>query len=591
LIVLIFRPVIYNFGGGPQEVAAGEEVTLRWQASQFSGLRLEPDLGAVPGPNGFKAIAPQDSVTYKLIAENLLTRLNSQWFGDSRSFPVTVEPVLPIIRAFYADKPNTLVGEQVTISWEVLKADSLTLAVNGNPTSLLSTEHTGKRTFVATDGITNLQLKATNHYGSVDKSLEIKASVPTATPLPPPIIERFDVQPLVITMGQSVKIDWQVSGVQKVSIAPIPEALPSSGSLGHTPSQSPQRYTLTASNGQTETILYREVIVNPAPTATSAPLPPKIEYFTASPDTVVVGSSDASNIQLTWSVLGDYTNIEISGPDFGKVSGLDRASSLTVGVSKNTVFVLTAYNQDQTATQMVSIKVVEPSPTPPPSPTPSPTPLPPIIEFFGVSDNSTPANPSNVVPIGSNKYEVVPGTSVKFSWTTQNATKVTFFALGVNLGERPTTGEVTNLPPIVQAGQYQLTAENVTGVKVSSFLDIVIKQQSPPSPPTNVSGPLKPISVFTVTWSYADISQIVGFLIYRADAPFKTFGLLPGESLDTPIPNSQLYWVETDGKCGRAYYVTAVYEVFTDSGRVRRQTSPSTSRYYTWPCATPTPKP
>jgi len=591
LIVLIFRPTISQFNADPQDILAGEETSFSWRASQFAGLRIDPDVGTVSGPEGSKPFAPKQSTTYKLSAYNLLTRINSQWFGETKEFPVTVEPVKPIIRVFSADKVNALAGEPVTISWEVLRADTVSLINNGAQTTLLSSEFTGKRTFTAIEGITTIELAANNIYGETRKSLVVKVTSPTATPLPPPIIERFDVQPLVITMGQSVKIDWLVSNVQKVNIAPIPEALPPTGSISHVPGENPQRYTLTASNGQTETILYREVAVYPAPTATPIPQPPTIEFFTVSPSEVVRGSDDANNIQLSWSVVGDYTNIEINGPDLGKLSNLDRQGSVTVGASRTTVFILSAYNGDKVATAQGSLKVDEPTATPPPSPTPPPTPTPipdPLIEYFLPAE--VPTDTGNVVPLGGGKYQVVANTKVKFRWSTTNASKVSLSANGANLGDQPVVGESTSFL-ILQAAQYQLTAANSTGVQKSSFVQLVIKPLPVPPSPTNVNGPLNKITPVTITWDYDSnyLSRIIGFRVYRANAPFHSFVLASGS---TPIGTTPPFsWVDPNATCGQAYYVTAVYQNYTDVGIVNQETAPSTSRYYTWPCATPTPKP
>jgi hypothetical protein len=591
LIAIIFRPTISQFSADPQDIMAGEETSFTWRASQFASLRIDPDVGTVSGSEGSKPFAPKQSTTYKLSAYNLLTRINSQWFGETREIPITVEPVKPIIRVFAADKVDTLAGDTVTISWEVLRADTVSLINNGAQTTLLTSEFTGRRTFTALEGVTTIELAASNIYGETRKSLVIKAVTPTATPLPPPIIERFDVQPLVITMGQTVKIDWLVSNVQKVSIAPIPEALPPTGSISHAPSENPQRYTLTASNGQTETILYREVVVLPAPTATPVPQAPTIEFFTVSPDEVVRGSDEANNIELSWSVIGDYTNIQISGPDLGTLANLDRQGTVTVGASKTTVFILSAYNGDKVATAQGSLKVDEPTATPPPSPTPPPTATPvpaPLIEYFLPAE--VPSDTGAVVPLGGGKYQVVANTKVKFKWSTTNASKVSLFANGANLGDQPVVGESTSFV-ILQAAQYQLQAVNSVGAQTSSFVQLVIKSLSVPPSPTNVNGPLNKVSPVIVTWDYDSnyVSRITGFRVYRANAPFTHFALASGS---TPVGTTSPYsWADPNGTCGQAYYVTAVYINYTDVGAVTQETAPSTSRYYTWPCATPTPKP
>ena len=124
------------------------------------------------------------------------------------------------------------------------------------------------------------------------------------------MIQRFDVLPLVITQGESVRLDWVVSGVTKVTISGVPGEFGPTGSVEVVPpTAGTVIYTLSASNGGAPVTLDRSVTVNEAPPPAVAPV---IEFFTAIPDQVVAGDPTASQIELSWSVTGDTTDVQIS---------------------------------------------------------------------------------------------------------------------------------------------------------------------------------------------------------------------------------------------------------------------------------------
>jgi hypothetical protein len=184
---------------------------------------------------------------------------------------------------------------------------------------------------------------------------------------------------------------------------------------------------------------------------------------------------------------------------------------------------------------------------------------------------------------------VVAGSTIKFSWSTRNATRVTFFANAVSQGDQQPTN-TSNSFLIVLQGQYQLTAANSAGVQTSSFIQIGIRSLPAPPAPTNVRGQSQGPTSVLIQWDYdpSYLSRITGFRVYSALAPSTHF--VPVSGAD-PIDKSQLQWLDSRAQCGQAYYVTAVYTNYTDTGPVSTETAPSATRYYTLPCATPTPRP
>jgi hypothetical protein len=257
------------------------------------------------------------------------------------------------------------------------------------------------------------------------------------------------VQPQVITEGESIRLDWIVSGVTEVSILGIEGVFAPTGSIEFTPEGTGTKsFILTAKWAGEPKTLQQTITVQAAPSPTPEPLAPKIDFFTITPAEVVEGSIAASKVILAWSVSGATTNIEISGPDFGTVSNLDRQGSITVAVDKPTLFVLTA-SMAKAASGTVQINVIPPTatPTPPPTSTPAPTPLPvPIVTFSAAADGPQRAGDSVIAITGSDvhqhrRYQVVAGTWVKFSWNYQrrqdgeDKAPVDSVAVQINVGD------------------------------------------------------------------------------------------------------------------------------------------------------------
>lgn len=608
LVIFIFRPTISYFGADPDLVSAdpvlikaGQSVALHWRTSQFVNLRIDPDLGIVQRVPGTMVVSPTLNTNYKLVAENFLTRLSPRFFSASRELQIFVDPVLPSIdfkgvtaSGTTDSATNTIEivrGQSVTLSWIVHFADELILSTNGAPETIPADQRVGSRT-VTPDADTTYILTAHNIYtgenGEIAK-VTIKVLEPTATPLPVPIIQRFDVQPLVITDGQSIKLEWAVVGVDTVSITPLGTDFAPNGTIEVSPKET-TTYLLIATNGKDSVQLSRQVIVNPAPTEAPPPEAPKIEFFTVTPAEVVLGSLEANNVVLAWSVTGKVTNVEISGPDFGKVSNLDSKGSITIAAVKSTLFILTASNgPDLNTSQTVQIKVnlptptmtPSPAPTPTPSQTPSATPLPlPIIIFSAAPDTGQPANSVNPLPGDATtyKYEVVAGTRVKFNWSVTNAVKVTF----LSQDKAPIDSATLQ---VLAADTYVFAAINAQGASVNVFVQIQLKAKPIPPAPFNVNGPgIAAPQPWIITWDYDpnSLADIEGFRFYRATLPNLSFVALPD------VGTSPLQYQDPGGTCGMAYYIVALYR---DVNNDLQETAASSNSWYSPPCPPPTATP
>jgi hypothetical protein len=205
----------------------------------------------------------------------------------------------------------------------------------------------------------------------IEQELSVAVNPPPGRPAP--VILDFRVEPATITAGQNVLITWQVSGVEEVSIEPIGDNLPPSGSASHIPAET-LLYVLAASNGEESTHALRQITVNPIPpTPTPTPVPdaPTIELFTVSPAEPVQMGDEEVEIRLDWIVSGRTTNVVLSGGPLGRdgASQLNQEDSFTFFISEDAIFVLRAFNGDQVSIRTLEVRLeqavsrVVPAPT------------------------------------------------------------------------------------------------------------------------------------------------------------------------------------------------------------------------------------
>ncbi|MBI5879550.1 MAG: FHA domain-containing protein [Chloroflexi bacterium] len=597
LVVAIFRPWIDDFSSDRLTVIAKQPVLLSWRASPFANLRIKTETGTtvLQSANGSTQVFPEkDGTTYVLEADNLLTRINAQWFGAS-SNPVTIKvvPVLPKV-SFALTMPDgkrnlapstatmTIIrGESVTLAWEIQDADAITLSSNGAGETISS--GVDKRQ-LSPERDTTYILVARNKYGEETRNLAVSVKEPpTGTPTPTPtiaspVIVRFDVVPQVITAGQTIKLDWEVSNANEVAIQGVEGAnvFPAKGTTNQTPLKDTS-YVLKAVNGPNVAVLQVAVVVQPAPTPTTTPVPPKIEQFQLTHTDVVRGSPDAADLKLVWLVSGQTSNISISGPDFPVVGNLSTSGQLPVVATKSTIFVITAQNGTLVASQSVTLNLIEPTPTPTPLPPPPPL---PSITFFRLESAS--GSTTEVIPLPSSvtntvKYSVIAGTNVKFSWDVQNSAKVTF----VGIGDQPPNGNLL-LNIRQQRSPYQLQAFNAANQSVSVFIDITVLPQPAPAAPINVTGTNGPNGgpPLTVQWSYAGSATILGFRLYRATVPSTAYSRIVDEN--SLKPTIFQFADPVLPACGRSYYVVAVYQDIL-TGDIK-ETARSVTTWYSRVC-------
>jgi pSer/pThr/pTyr-binding forkhead associated (FHA) protein len=372
-------------------------------AGEWQVLRSPSELEV---PDGAVSDVPLENGIYRLRNENWLSLLIPPFEGMSREVSVYLTPVDPDIEQFAASPEEIMEGQDVLLFWRVYGAETLVLEYDGLPETLEGAELLeGQRRFtLEEDTIFTLTAGNTSGAAPVQEYVEVKVIHPTATPVPTPVIVRFDVNPLEIMEGETVQIDWQVEGADTVSIEPGYPDLSLEGSIPEEPTGL-TNYQLTAIKFAPDGTQVKNssspksVVVNPLPTATAVPLAPEIQLFDVSPPLLELAETESGVVTATWRVAGNHTNIEITAPNY-VTSGLSLTGTTPITVRETTLFILAAYNGELSRVASAEVEVV-----PPPTPTPTPTPLPP----------PTPV-PINIEGFSVEPEEVYPGEEVKLSW-------------------------------------------------------------------------------------------------------------------------------------------------------------------------------
>jgi hypothetical protein len=350
------------------------------------------------------------------------------------------------------------------------------------------------------------------------------------------------------------------------------------------------------------------VTPTPTQTPTATPQMPVIQVFTLSPHEVVRGDAASSTTtdaegqttgtgstlpELTWTVVGDATDVEITARDFGPVRNLPKQGTLRVPADKTPVYQRNVYLGEDIVTSLTQeLSVLEPTPTPtvppPPTPlptstpTPTPTATPNIVSFTvnAVEDGKV------VAPVSSDDniptYQVDAGTLIRLAWRIENpVTEVRLTDSSNDYGARSAEDEFQLT--ITQSTVFQLT---VTG-SVSKRIRINVLAVPPPPAPFNVNGVNgeNNDSPATVTWDYAGESQgkILGFRVYRANVDDFNFSLVADRF---ELDNTMKQWTDPSlPSCDRVYYVVAVYQDITRTGDDQiQETAISPTSWYTRPC-------
>lgn len=558
-------------------VKAGETVTLNWEAAPFfTDLRLVnqdtkevvSEIGQSDEPRGRTVLSPTVNTKYQLEATTWLSKIYPG-FTALAVIPVSVAPVKPRWISYTGGKLNILRGQNVVYTWKVEYAETVflvTLVNNVETRTPVPADQVGQGSLTLTpNDNTTYYLTAHNRYTSeqgevTPEQLLVSVLDPTTTPPPDPVIVRFDVQPDVIIAGESVRVDWSVTGIVAGGTVHLngTEQAPN-GSQEFFPTENTV-FTLVAKNGDKQDTQSKTVRVNPAPSPTPTAAPPIIKLFAASPNPVVAGAASGGTTKLTWSISGNVTSIKLSGPN-RDMPLTEKEGSFSVAVTEESLFVLTAYNGDASAVASVTVGVLAATPTP----------LPPPTLLVTVTSVEQPASrvtalQTSTVPGGSiQTYAVVQGTSLAINWSSVGATSVIYNGIPGH----PATGSLV-VPVFTRNAYTSVVAVNAT-TAYTVYLDLLVVSPEPPPPPYDLSATFISSSTVNVTWLYtaSALSTIQYFRVHKrlptgqvtsTDVPF---------TLPDPIPDPMAFaWQDMNATTCAEYYVTAVY--YTAGGQLEQ---------------------
>jgi hypothetical protein len=407
----------------------GDAVTYQW--TQVSGPAV-----SLAGMNTARATftaADGQSYGFRLVVKD------PQGLQGVDSVTVTTQasqqanPV-QIVR-FQAVPSSIRAGEQSTLDWQVIGADSVTISGIGTVPA------NGQRA-VSPQQTTTYTLTARNSRGEVTAIAQVMVEQqPLAQFL------TCTASPATINTGEASTIAWATANADTVSISGGIGSVDGSGSRAVTPTQT-TTYTLTATNPRGPVTCNVTVTVN----TQQQVQPPRIISFAANPSTITAGQSST----LTWNVENADT-VDITG--LGEVPA---QGSRAVSPTASATFVITARNGGGVVQSNAPI-TVNPA-TNPGNPTPNPA---PVIGGCQVSPDTL----------------TTAGGSATINYFSQNASSVTFSPAVAGAG---LNGPVTVNPTATTT--YTLTAtgsENRTAT-----CTVTVNVNPAPAPPTAViTGP------------------------------------------------------------------------------------------------------
>jgi hypothetical protein len=421
-------PEILEFNASSTSVDLNSMVTLSWQVKDATAI----DILATPGGplDVQQNLASGMVMSQPLTAQTTFT-LTARGQGQPAVKAVIVAVTVgePVAIDMFAATPMTIAqGGSSTLNWKTHNATSIEIDDSNLAIVVPEGANTTGAFTVTPTVTTNYTLHAKGPGGPV--AAQISVIVMSA---PKPSIGSFAAVPQSITTGQMSALSWNVTNALSVRIADAagtelytgPEQM---GNISVSPAAT-TLYTLTASNTAGITTASAAVTVNP-------PVAPRIDHFTSSTSTIVLGQSAL----LDWSV--EHTSLVVLSATRAIARPLvhtaSAAGSLTVTPTRTTDYVLIAEGAGANAQAMLRVTL-----------------LPPQILAFS-------AMPSPGML----------GTPASLAWHTQGAARVRLrgpaMMLLVDTATRTATGSVS-VTLTSTLSHFELDADNASGTATSGL--------------------------------------------------------------------------------------------------------------------------
>jgi hypothetical protein len=279
--------------------------------------------------------------------------------------------------------------------------------------------------------------------------------------------------------GEQVMLEWDVDGVDNVTIAPFTETLPQKGKQPYFPQES-MNFTMTAKSGDLQELFMLPVTVFDG----EPPVAPSIQIFQAAP-TKATGSAD---VTFTWVISGTYTRIQLTKAEDIVGDWLPASGSKKVSVEETSSFILTAWNGTLSAAKAVDI-TIDPDLL---EPTLTISDVYPHAGYFRVGDSvnvyinltspdATVASPTGSVVVTDNFSTCMITLPTKYctlTFTTPGEKKIYAQYSGDDVYKSVDSAIYTNQSIIVEANKVQLTPSfykldmNSTGITKGAAINI-----------------------------------------------------------------------------------------------------------------------
>jgi hypothetical protein len=395
VIVTPVRPLIQDFSVNTDTILSGQPVTLRWEVDNADEVILRtndaPEALATAQHIGQKTESLEADTVYILEAKNsygpdtknLRVKVSTPT-PTLTPFPPTATPIpTPFVKTFFADRDTINPGDNVTISWEVIGADIVSVQPIGNEVPPVQTlSQSPQESTIYT-------LSASNGPVRIEpRTIEVKVNTPTPAP-EQPIIQVFTASESEVTKGDNtgVLLSWSITGNPETIelVGPNGLALPileaqSSLSVTVNDSASFILTALTENLKDSKAVQINGIDPTPTPTPTPPPLPEaNIELFQISqpvgPQVIDLGGSNPHRYQVQvnttvtflWQVNSAAVQAILTEDGVTPISQGVPFMMHNVIISKAGSFVLTAENAEgQRDQRTISIEITDQLPPHPP---------------------------------------------------------------------------------------------------------------------------------------------------------------------------------------------------------------------------------
>jgi len=335
------------------------------------------------------------------------------------------QPATANITSFTASSYTVPLGSQVTLSWVVSGATSLSINQQVGTVTGTSVNVTPLAT-----GANVYTLTANGANGIVSSSLTINVTASSA-----PTITSFTASAPTVPVGTPVTLSWAVTGDNKISISPTVGTVTGTSTTVTPASAGSVTYTLTATNSSGSSTSSVVVVV------TSALQPPVVSLSALSSTITLQGT-----VQLSWTEFG-ATSLSID-QGVGAVSLTSNSINAIPTTAGLITYTITATNAAGSSTSKVTVNVIAAQSAP------------------------TATVPYPRISAAGTGYTV--GSPITLKWSAPGAT-----SLGIDQGVGPVTGTSTAVTATTAGlNTYTLTATNGAG-SASAFVTVYVAPSAP----------------------------------------------------------------------------------------------------------------